>query len=60
MAYGEIMRMEMNVSMNKIKDEDFKLGVNEVLLKPSKQGLKNPGYNSDVPESLVDTYFQEN
>lgn len=36
MAYGEILTMEMNVALNKVKDSDFELGVKEILMKPSK------------------------
>ena len=27
MAYGEVLKMEMNVALNKVGDSDFQLGV---------------------------------
>jgi len=36
MDYGQVLKMELNVAMNKIADPDFELGVKEVLLKPTK------------------------
>jgi len=60
LAYGEILDMEKNVAMNKLKDKDFELGVREILMKPSKRGQGNPGFSADVPDTLVESYFQEN
>ena len=36
LGYGEILKMELNVALNKVDDADFALGVKEVLMKPSK------------------------
>ena len=33
MGFGEIMKMELNVALNKTDDADFELGVKEVLMK---------------------------
>ena len=33
LGYGEIMKMELNVALNKANDPDFELGVKEVLMK---------------------------
>jgi len=64
LAYGEILKMELNVALNKARDEDFALGVQEVLMKPartSRLGARpNPGFQKDVSEGLVDSYFEEN
>ena len=60
LAYGEILDMEKNVAMNKLKDKDFELGVREILMKPSKRGQGNPGFESQISDGLVDSYFQEN
>lgn len=34
MAYGEVLKMELNVALNKVADSDFETGVREVLMKP--------------------------
>ena len=34
MDYGQVLKMEMNVALNKTGDQDFELGVKEILLKP--------------------------
>ena len=64
MAYGEILKMELNVALNKAGDADFELGVREILMKPSKTSRfgarPNPGFQKDVSEALVDSYFEEN
>ena len=48
MAYGEILKMELNVALNKVGDADFELGVKEILLKPSRTSRlgvrENPGF----------------
>jgi hypothetical protein len=36
LAYGEALGMELNVALNKVNDTDFKLGVEEILMKPSR------------------------
>jgi hypothetical protein len=34
MDYGQILRMEHNVALNKVRDSDFDLGVKQVIGKP--------------------------
>jgi hypothetical protein len=64
MAYGEVLKMEMNVALNKVNDSDFELGVKQVLMKPSKTsrlGLRpNPGFKTGISPSEVESYFSEN
>lgn len=64
MAYGEILKMELNVALNKVKDSEFELGVKEVLQKPSKTGRlgfrPNPGFKKEVSDKEVESYFEEN
>lgn len=65
MDYGQVMKMELNVALNKVKDADFDLGVKRVLMKPIKGGRvaprpKNPGFKMKVSDLEVDSYFQEN
>ena len=64
MAYGEILQMELNVALNKVNDADFELGVKEILMKPSRTNRlgsrANPGFDKEVSEGLVDSYFEEN
>jgi enoyl-CoA hydratase len=49
-SYGDILKMEMNVALNKVNDSDFELGVKEILMKPSKTsrlGFRpNPGFKT--------------
>jgi hypothetical protein len=55
LAYGETLAMELNVALNKVNDTDFKLGVEEILMKPSRTprlvGRSNPGFQTDVSDS---------
>jgi len=64
MAYGEILKMELNVALNKAGDADFEHGVKEVLMKPprgARRGVRpNPGFQKDVSDDQVDSYFAEN
>ena len=64
LAYGEILKMELNVALNKVEDSDFELGVKEVLMKPTKVsrlGMRpNPGFKTLVSDSEVDSFFSEN
>lgn len=64
MAYGEILKMEMNVALNKTQDSDFELGVKEVLMKPTKVsrlGMRpNPGFKTEVSDLEVESYFRDN
>ena len=34
MCFGQVLKMELNVALNKVMDEDFELGVKQVLMKP--------------------------
>ena len=61
MPYGEVLKMELNVALNKVADSDFELGVKEVLMKPPNAKVKkNPGFKREVTPLEVDSYFQEN
>ena len=53
MAYGEVLQMEMNASLNKTEDKDFELGVSQILLKPPARGQKptNPGFQQNISDS---------
>jgi len=54
------LKNEVNVSLNKIMDKEFDLGVSEVLLKPNSQGTKdpvNPGFASNISAEQVNSYF---
>ncbi len=55
--YKGCMMMEINVGLNKIMDKDFDLGVSEILFKPSRMDQSNPGFETDIPDSLVASYF---
>lgn len=64
MGYGEILKMELNVALNKTEDSDFELGVKEVLMKPTKisrLGMRpNPGFKTEVSDLELESYFREN
>lgn len=64
MCFGEILKMELNVALNKVKDDDFALGVQQVLMKPNVYSdhakRANPGFSTDVSDDLVNSYFEEN
>ena len=60
MPYGETLKMELNTSLNKVKDQDFETGVSQVLMKPKRKTLVNPGFKSDISQSQVDSYFEHN
>jgi len=53
-GYGEVLKMELNVALNKVEDSDFELGVREVLMKPTKisrLGMRpNPGFKTEVSD----------
>jgi hypothetical protein len=59
MAYGEILKMELNASLNKINDSDFEKGVTNVLLTPPDKRVY-PGYDRNVSEDQAESYLQEN
>lgn len=64
MCYGDVLRMEANVALNKMQDADFQLGIREVLMKPSGNGAHakrdNPGFGRDVTDEVVESYFAPN
>lgn len=49
--------MESNVAMNKMMDEDFRLGVQSVLLNYTRDRA-NPGFKINVTERELDRYFE--
>lgn len=59
MSYGEVLKMEQNVSLNKIKDAEFDSGVSEILMKPRNNKGK-PQFEKDVTDQKVESYFEEN
>jgi len=69
MCFGQVLKMELNVALNKVMDEDFELGVKQVLMKPKAAKIDtingqrqpaNPGFSTDVSAERVDSYFEEN
>ena len=64
MCFGDILRMEANVALNKMQDGDFALGMREVLQKPSNHGKhikrENPGFSKQVTEEQLESYFAPN
>ena len=38
MCFRDALQMELNVTLNKVKDSDFKIGVQNVLMKPNFLG----------------------
>lgn len=64
MCFGEVLKMELNVALNKVMDDDFALGVKQVLMKPrissGQHQRVNPGFSADVSDELVNSYFVEN
>lgn len=64
LGFGEVLKMELNVALNKAHDSDFELGVHKVLMRPSMHGQHlvrpNPGFLQEVSDDLVRSYFAEN
>lgn len=65
MCFGEILKMELNVALNRVKDADFELGVQKVLQRPNVYGEYekrggNPGFQKGASEAQIDSYFAEN
>jgi len=55
------IQSEINVSLNKIQDKEFDLGVSEVLLKPhTPSSPVNPGFSKNISNDQVNSYFQPN
>lgn len=59
LPYGEILRMELNASLNKINDSDFEKGVTCVLL-TAKENHVYPGFDRNVSDARAEAYLQEN
>jgi enoyl-CoA hydratase/carnithine racemase len=61
MCFRDVLNMELNVAMNKVQDSDFKIGVQNILMKPNNYGKhiprSNPGYLKHVSDELVESYF---
>jgi len=51
--------MELNASINKSLDKEFEQGVTKVLLTPPSQHT-NPGFDKNISDAQVDSYFEEN
>ena len=48
-CFGDALRAEMNVALNKIGDADFALGVSNILLKPSSmRAPADPGFDRNI------------
>lgn len=54
------LKNEVNVALNKIGDQEFELGVQEVLLTKNQQRRGNPGFAKEVSEDQVKGYFEKN
>ena len=55
--YKGALQNELKVSLNKLEDKDFDLGVSEILLKP-RGGMAD--FVQNVSEDQVKSYFQDN
>lgn len=56
-----VIQNEINVSLNKIQDKEFDLGISEVLLKPHTPATPvNPGFAKNISADQVNSYFQPN
>jgi hypothetical protein len=58
--YKGCLQLELNVAFNRIKDADFDLGVQEVIMKPKVKGAKHkkrPDWAPALNESELDAYF---
>lgn len=54
------LQNELTVALNKIGDKDFELGVSEILLKPHRGALTNPGFSKEATPDQVQSYFAPN
>ena len=59
MSYGEVLKMELNASLNKVNDKDFELGVTNVLMTPRDKQVY-AGFDRNVTDSQAESYLQEN
>jgi hypothetical protein len=50
--------MELDVAMNKVKDKDFDIGVQNVLGKREADRSETSPFNQKVQEYEVDRYFE--
>jgi phage tail sheath gpL-like len=53
------LKNEINVSLNKIQDKEFDLGISEILMKPRSE-TANPGFAKNVSADQVNSYFSPN
>lgn len=60
MDYGEVLKMELNVALNKAKDSETAFGVKNVLLKPSSSKIENPGFSAQISSQQVESLFETN
>jgi hypothetical protein len=61
MDYGQVLRMELNASLNKVKDSDFEYGVSKVLLQKNSNNIEKPLFKrKNISNAQVDSYLQEN
>ena len=61
MDYTSAMEMEVDVAMNMVRQENFDLGVSQVLMKPKAKGEKfhrNPGFEKDIKDREIDRFFE--
>lgn len=54
------LKNEINVALNKIQDNEFEMGVSEILLKPSGQPVNPKLFSKNVTDDQVASYFQQN
>ena len=62
MCFRDVLNMELNVALNKVYDSDFKIGVENILMKPNNYGKhiarSNPGFLKIVPNEMIESYFK--
>ena len=62
MDYTSALEMEVDVTMNMVKHEDFDRGVSEVLMKPKAKGerfKRNPGFQKNIKDSEINRFFEK-
>jgi hypothetical protein len=63
-CYKECLKMELNVAFNRIKDEDFDIGVNSILINNAGKSLKDKPIPEWFPafktEREIESYFEQN
>lgn len=50
MPYGEVLKMELNVALNKALDQETEFGVKNILMKPNTGKVENPGFKKEVSD----------